>query len=62
MNEIHPRLEPIDLERKMNLQEETEVTENEMIVQILSLTQKVNELDSYLRHKPLNLRCLCFLL
>gem|GEM_PF-4425705 len=46
----------------MNLQEETELTENEEIAQIPSLTQKVNGIGSGFRHNPLNLRCLCSLL
>jgi hypothetical protein len=38
------------------------ITENEVIAQIHSLTQKVNGFGSGFRHNPLNLRCLCFLL
>jgi hypothetical protein len=46
----------------MNLQEETERTENEGIVQIPSLTRKVNGPGSDVDVHRLNLRFLCSLL
>jgi hypothetical protein len=46
----------------MILQEETEKTEDEEIMQNPSFTRKVNELRSGFRRNPLNLCCLCYLL
>ena len=46
----------------MNLQEETERTENEVVKQIPSLTTELNGLGPGFRRNRLNLRFLCVLL
>jgi hypothetical protein len=56
------RAEALSLERKMNLQEERERTENEWVMKAPLLTQKVRGVGSVFRLNRLNLRFLRYLL
>ena len=51
----HQLTESMNLERKMILQEETEKTEDEEIMQNASFTRKVKEIRPGFRRNPLNL-------